>query len=55
MAMQITRNITIGDERIASVVTVGMTRTPLYYHGDLLHSSNYATNATANLVQHMEV
>jgi RHS repeat-associated protein len=53
-AIQTTRHVTIGDERVASVVTVGTTRTPFYYHGDQLHSSNYVTNSTANLVQHTE-
>jgi len=50
-----TRNIMLGDERLASVVTsnTGTTRT-FFYHPDHLQSSNYMSDSSGTLVQHDE-
>ena len=53
---QRTKHITIGSERIASVVVPEGTAIhfPHFYHSDHLQSTNYVTDALGNLVQHNE-
>ena len=52
---QTTKHITIGAERIASVVTPSSgTATTFFYHADHLQSTGYVTDAQARITQHNE-